>query len=1291
MSFLNCNYTYKGKQYDEKSYREMKANEYFKEKGWSGKEMGTPITNISTFSDLDTVFSGHTLTDGAMLGKNIEDKVNMVYDRMLANEAEVILSSGEKAKRPQIVSVGHFSVNYSEIPKESWKDMIREKIIEKQDLQGEKTKDILISFLNKDAVSHYDNDRFNKLFDEAERVFTQTDVDRIMKTFNWSNGKRYMRLSDAINEGIITNITPGILGDYNPLIGVSTITQDGQQLHEVDVFNVTRRSLFSIAEDAQQGNIMGTLVGDNMAKKHGVHLSNSYFSRQTILMNLTTNIIARNNKNITIKDAVVVQITPYGDKAQNRIVSGTVDHIIAKEQQRNMMKFAIMEDVLPQEIQSHFINDNESNNSENYIKFLLNFYDNEGGVGENFERQRSYFVNDIKHFMNFGSDAFNKSRLINLINSRLSYLHRMAVVNGETYLTTPEAMAEHRYLLDALSSLKNLDTFSYQLNDMKDISKMQSYISLSSAIPQEDFQTIQKVISDTSMSVVREMQEFNKQFNKKVFDVYLKNHEMNLGALRNENYFMYEKSMAKVVDMNGIERNSGFLLWTTDENLDPLFAKQTKEKLANRTITQEILDANKWMVEQITNRYIDSIMHRYKTGHGSFYDKKLGRELKREDFEKKLLTESSYRKGMLPIIPKKKGEHFYKGEMGKSLARQMNTITKEDDYSELLDVKNDDTDTLLIDDMSDSFYDQIAYNSTSVNNMTPLGSNHFLRKIGLQMINVNGKDKITTLDSDGTANNSFSMDLQTSIKSFKLVGIRKEFYEREALPLLNGTYFKAKIANEYKGMDNKNLLELMQNYVLSAVKNETLHLKGNQFAEKALLSINKLATARIMLANLSIGQVSALANLHGAIMEALASDISGHYKFGFSELAKGSVEFFQNYGKVSELARRFQIVNASEMEQLTHFFSGYKGNKQILSEFMKSLPNWATDMYARSVVMVAQMMKDGTYDSYVFDNETGGVTYDEKSNSSRWTGEEGLARRDFVKQQQIVDGIGYNESTNTLRDAYTLQEMKNLKWISDKYLIGGYDSISSDIAGITVMGKLLKTFRTYMFAKAGVIWKESSFQNMGGRLVMIKDHDGRYVGKWERAQIEGFVNTWIRFVGGTLNIAVKNPIKYNSMTMDEKQNIARGGIAVSMFTIMALLASLLIDDDDDNPYDLIDKKTGKKRYLPGIRFYKNFEFSASALLLVEDVYGFGKNPFIGFNIINNFIYNFTGEIDTEKMKKGANLLSGLDVAYELMEVIMRGSEAMAKEHAQEMKEKRAETREENKEKRERIKELESNQ
>jgi hypothetical protein len=492
-------------------------------------------------------------------------------------------------------------------------------------------------------------------------------------------------------------------------------------------------------------------------------------------------------------------------------------------------------------------------------------------------------------------------------------------------------------------------------------------------------------------------------------------------------------------------------------------------------------------------------------------------------------------------------------------------------------------------------------------------------------------------------------------------------------------------------MKNQNLLELMQNYVLGAVKNETKHIKGNEGLEKTIMTFNKLATARIMLFNLSIGQVSAITNLNNALIEAIANDISGHYRFGMKELTKASVEFFADFGKVTELARRFQVVNASEMEQITHFFSGYKGNKQILSEFMKSLPNWATDFYARSVVMTAQMMKDGTYDAYVFNKETGDVTYDEKLNKERWSGEEGIARRDVTKQQQIVDGIGYNEHNNTLKDAYTLQEMKNLKWISDKYIIGGYDTISSDTAGITVLGKMFKTFRTYMFAKAGVIYKDASFQNMGGRLMMVKDADGRYIGKWERAQIEGFVNTWIRFVGGTLNIAVKNPIKYNSMTMDEKQNIARGGVAVSMFALIMYLTSMLIDDDDDNAYDLIDKKTGEKRYLPGIRFYKNFEFSASSLLLIEDAWGFMKNPFIGFNIINNFIYNFTDEMDTERMRKGAEIWSGLDVAYELLEVIMRGSEELAAEEKQKMKEKRAETREENKEKRERIKELESNQ
>ena len=100
----------------------------------------------------------------------------------------------------------------------------------------------------------------------------------------------------------------------------------------------------------------------------------------------------------------------------------------------------------------------------------------------------------------------------------------------------------------------------------------------------------------------------------------------------------------------------------------------------------------------------------------------------------------------------------------------------------------------------------------------------------------------------------------------------------------------------------------------------------------------------------------------------------------------------------------------------------------------------------------------------------GNLLFDE-SKVGFFQGEEGKARKEYVKERILLEG-GTLNSDGSLPDAYINQEKVNLKWISDKYIIGGYDPIESATIGNTVLAKQFKTFRTWMLAKLGVIYKE---------------------------------------------------------------------------------------------------------------------------------------------------------------------------------------------------------------------------
>ena len=204
------------------------------------------------------------------------------------------------------------------------------------------------------------------------------------------------------------------------------------------------------------------------------------------------------------------------------------------------------------------------------------------------------------------------------------------------------------------------------------------------------------------------------------------------------------------------------------------------------------------------------------------------------------------------------------------------------------------------------------------------------------------------------------------------------------------------------------------------------------------------------------------------------------------------------------------------------------------------------------------------------------------------------------------------------------------------------------LLGSTVLGKQFKVFRTWMTSKLNVIYSEKQFVNKGGRLVMVKDENGNYLGKWERKQLEGWSNTWARLMGEAVKARSLTPLQWSRLNQDEKQNIARGGLTISMFLFMTLLAQALIDDDDNDPLDLVDKKTGRKKHVPGIRFYKNFQYSLSSLLLVEDVFQFFANPFVGFNILKKTFVDYQGNIDISKLIEMPNIHKNVTAPFEAL-------------------------------------------
>lgn len=1212
---MKCFYKYKGKIVEKSDLH----NIIKQEKIVRSKKFDIPETfkmpTLNNLSSLDEFFKGkqeHLQTMYGLTDSQKLKKIRMNIDQMRIDGKSLILSFGGNV------------IDFSKVPMDKWDEAINDAFIAPRDKNGVETKTKLIQFLNGKKL---DMETFKSIF--KTDVFTHEDLNELKTLMRYQKGTVYKSLQSMVMDNEIS-LDLNLLGEYNPIVAIH-YDKDGTMF--LDLFDVTRSMFTSVDQSSKKGmSILGNLVNSSYALRNGVGLSNDFVSRSTALLNLVTNMIAANNYNVVIKDATLIKMSSYAKGNEAKVQAHSIDHVYAKQNLRNIVRFEDISENMNPDLKAYFMMDNVPNNEFNYVKFLIDFYRNNEDVYEKSDPNR-YGIKKMREALSeYESNVLDKNELVGLIEARLSKLHKIGLEDGNAI---HDIKTEHQMLMELYRSASLLSKMSHQLNSFSDIKFMDKNLMNNSSISQEQVQEAREILDRSSHKIVSKMQSINKDFDKKVFQKYrsyFTSQKGNTSIIRNENFLFYEPAMATVKDINGNERKAGYILWTTDSKQDRIFAEQAKAKLSNGTITQDLLDANKWMVEQITDRYVRMIMHQLQMNYGNYFNyttKKGMNEKEAYEFAKnELFTKYHYREGMIPIIPKRISERLYAGEVGKGIKRSIDNITSEDDLSYILPI-NENESKYFVDNIEDIFMEQIG-RSTSVEKYSRLGQTNFMNKIGLrEMVNNEGEYYYDTVDIDGAMNDGFTMDMQTAFKSFMLIGERKMEYEQHALPYLNGLYVELEMNKQLKGQNADSLTEYLSDYLRQTVVNERKKVKGlSDKTEKTIGMATKLTTARTMFANMNIAQISAFQNFANAVTEAVASDMVGHFQFGKKEMLEASAKFFSDYGKMTELAARFQIVNASEMESITHFYKGYKGNKQLLSTFMASLPNWATDFYARVVVMAAQMMKDGTYDAYTMDEE-GNLSFDENK-VDFFEGEEGKARKEYVKQRILLEG-GTLNSDGSLPDAYINQEKVNLKWISDKYIIGGYDPIESATIGNTVLAKQFKTFRTWMLAKLGVIYKEKSFQDKGGRLVMIKDENGNYTGQWERRITEGWVNTWGRFILDGVRLGSKSPSAWSKMTPDEKMNLARGGVTMSMFALMWMLAEALIDDDDDDPLDLVDKKTGKMKPIPGIRFYNNFKYSLSSLILVEDIWQFFKSPFMTINIINRFTHSMLGDFDVQKM------------------------------------------------------------
>ena len=1151
------------------------------------------VANITKLGDLISVLhESDNLTK--QLGQLDEDTlVSTIYNEAISNSGVVRIGitydlSGIDLK--------------GKTREDAWKEYIRKYVIKDLSYTHDIYVENVLEWLNKKQGSLSDEDLAETFALNTEFEIDSSIYKKFLYAINFDKTKQYVRYSDLKGDKELGHLYDERLLGFNPIIAIEKI--NGRKI--ISIYDITPTTYDPDKINTGKQNILGAYIGNVEAHMYGVNnMKNTVAELRQLYVQLLVNHISKVS-DVAVDNTSVIKFN------RGEVLSYLLDNVSIKrtiEGIKNVKKFF---DVLSPELQEVFSNPVKTVDVP-YYEFLQSWYETHEIDG---------FQKGILAKMK--SEAFDKNEMRDQILSRMRYLSA-----GNFGFLNNEKMNEIRLLTNTYKELFGLKVNNAQLNPDSISRDLHRMAKGTMNIGDELFMFVRDVITNSSNEVVKKIIDVKDELhgNSKSVGI-IKTLQDNYASidgsytaqsfLAHNEYKVYEKMYAYVnakhKDGSYVKMMTNNILWSLNkedyikagynETLAQDFANQAAQNFSgNNVVLEQAEKITNFVEKMLINRVIHSTyMKSYK-------------RLTYDEAKAKLYANSNYKKGMVPVMNKKSSEEFYRGlnwkasieSSAQEFVQEMTTF----DYN----FKQKRNELGIITEINDIFLEkQFGYSENSkpkdiTEISSPLGLltyTHNLLGIGKELIG--GSEEYVV--SDQEKNESLSMNLQTSLLYFALNGIRKEVHEEKSLPIVNSAMVMVNEMAQYKdaqitgdGDSLKKLIEMYSDMVVfgKQTKNDKLTV-----TEKVYNTTNRIITPMAMLGNMGVPLVSATTNAANAFLNGLGSSFFETGEPTLADLTKASAIVMNpaTYGRVSEWAYRYQLINSSELESITHRWKGVVGEKYVLNQFLSNFPNWGTDFYARAVSMVAHMIMDGSWEAHKFDVETGKVYYDE-SLDARFMGDKGEVMRRFFKEQLESEGF---VDGDVLQRGYFFKSAKAMKVYADRKIIGASTTEVKNIIGMFFLGKMFTKFSTWMFTAIDNMFGKGQYVTDGGRVVVKQSETGEFYAEWERMFIEGWVRSYFELAKEVYKY--RDISAFNKLNNVQKANIVKGAAILAITTALALLTRLALTDDDR------DKMKKETPFLA--LMYRTAVNSLNSTLLVTELYRKAENPFalIGMSIDN---------------------------------------------------------------------------
>ena len=946
----------------------------------------------------------------------------------------------------------------------------------------------------------------------------------------------YSDLKDSENELIRDLYDPSFEG-YDPMVVIHQIKNDaGGTTLDVSIIDVTSMPLGTNGLNLKGRNLFSSIMNDQKAYATGVNMNNSDgdFRKLTIgmtMMSMKQKMMAKTSQKGSKHDIKFRGLGVIGIHKKNidaRLVSDTgelIGHV------KHLTQTPLMQKVENSGLRTVLENESlyEADYDQSFVAMMQQHLAQRAS-------DRNYVDKaHLKTMLDADPDA-----MIEMLQSRQRYLEKKF---------TPEQLRmndEYTLISGAIMELKY--NIRIERNSLKDMAYPAKWGTSTHNVRSMVLQHIIRTANTTSERVYDATNNALKPFRtglKSYKDAYL---AANGGQAKQLVADMGSKYYEHLFKHKQIPLDSGDGITMVNAIIPELHWDindvETQEAIARGEITTEDVQWAKMVADAIEETYIDNIYHKNR------HERKDGKEFSR-DHAKQILMESGFKKGMIPTIHKSVNEKMFDGDIKGAMLQfgdQMSRI--ENVFADALGSDNE-----FMTEVSDRF-------GALMNN------EENLKRAGL--FYSEGKMFV----SDQGVNASVSTNLEKILAYFMLSSKRKQLYEKDVLPLVNNANMLMMWLGD-KGISQHNNQNYLREYIERLVHmktqdtDEKLDILGYPIQVKQAMNVGLKTIGFLAMGYRPwLGVKSHVFNELQGWMTSFANTIARNDYFTAADYLKAHNLVFSDYKKAQVLADRMHLTNGEEGDLVNNPFRTIT-NRDLGQSQYSNLANHMSDIYARRVVMVAQMLHEGSWDAYEYNEETGEVDYDETKDRRMYDSdgkitEEGKAIKTFIKKKLVQDGLQDKESDKLSR-GHDYESGQLFKYLSDKYVIGSMDNRSKSMLGNHYMGRALGQFRLFSVDKlfnwgVDAASRESIF---GGTIKAVKDKDGNWVAAREIIEIEGQLQSLGAAIRAVRSFKDKNLAEWWSEAGPvRKTNLARLGMKVAFSMMLIALIKNLFEDDE---------------------------------------------------------------------------------------------------------------------------------